>query len=344
MKSIVLVRPGPAHNAFEMRENKTPEPKEGEVRIDVQASGLNFADVLARMGLYPDAPPLPCVLGYDVVGTVSAAGAGVEKIRPGDRVVAFTRFGGYASSVIAHSEAAALIPEDMEAGAAAALATQYCTAWYASDEMVRLHPGDRVLVQAAAGGVGQALVQMAKRRGCVVFGTAGSKDKLETLVELGVDHPIHYREQDFETEVRRILGNGGLDVVFDSIGGKTFRKGCRLLAPGGRIVTFGIAQVAGNSRNPFRALRTLIGFGLLHPIPLLSRSQGVIGVNMLRIADEKPKLLRHCLQAVVSLAVKDELKPRVGAVFPAEDVADAHELLASRKSTGKIVLEWTPGG
>ncbi len=344
MKSIVLVRHGPSQNAFEIREGNSPTPGEGEVRIAVQVSGLNFADVLARMGLYPDAPPLPCVLGYDVVGTVDAAGAGVEKIKPGDRVVAFTRFGGYASHVVAHAEAVALIPEDMAAGAAAALATQYCTAWYASDEMVRLHPGDRVLVQAAAGGVGQALVQMAKRRGCIVFGTAGSKEKLQLLAELGVDHPIHYRERDFETEVRRVLGEQGLDVVFDSIGGKAFRKGRRLLAPGGRMVSFGIAQAMGATRDPFRILRTALGFGLLLPIPLLTKSQGVIGVNMLRIAEEKPKLLRHCLQAVVSLAVKDELNPRVGAVFPAEQVAEAHDFLGNRKSTGKVVLEWSSGG
>jgi len=324
-----------------MRKEKDPAPGAGEVLIEVEASRLNFADVLARRGFYPDAPSMPCVLGYEVVGKVLDVDGEVKKLSPGDRVLAFTRFGGYASKVVAHSAAVVKIPEKMPAGVATALATQYCTAWYAAEEMVRLQTGDHVLIQAGAGGVGTALVQIAKRRGCVIFATASSQTKLDYLKSQGVDHPINYRKKDFAREVRSISGNRGLDVVFDSIGGKTFRKGYSLLASGGRIVAFGVAGMTGNRRNFFRILRTVLGFGLFHGLALISNSKSVLGVNMLRIAENKPDVLQRCMAAVMKLARKKELNPKVGGEYPADRVAEAHEFLEMRKSTGKIILEWS---
>jgi len=341
MKSIYLVRCGDSKTAFEMREEKDPAPLEGEVLIEVEASGLNFADVLARQGLYPDAPRIPCVLGYEVVGRVVDVGDGVEKFSAGDRVLAFTRFEGYASKVVVHTMSAVKISGEMPAGVAVALATQYCTAWYAAEEMVRLFPGDRVLVQAAAGGVGTALVQIAKRHGCVVYATAGSQTKIDYLESLGVDHPINYLQKDFAREVRSICGKRGLDVVFDSIGGKTFRKGYDLLASGGRIVAFGVAGMTGNRMNIFHILRTVLGFGFFHSLPLISNSKSVLGVNMLRIAEDRPDVLQRCMCTVVNLTEKGELNPKVGGEFPADQVADAHAFLEMRKSTGKVFLKWS---
>jgi NADPH:quinone reductase-like Zn-dependent oxidoreductase len=342
MKSIYLVRCGDSNTAFEMREENDPLPREGEILIEAEASGLNFADVLARRGLYPDAPRMPCVLGYEAVGRVIAVGDGVEKLSAGDRVLAFTRFGGYASKIAVNSAAAQKIPEEMDAGVAAALATQYCTAWYAAEEMVRLKTGDRVLIQAAAGGVGTALVQIAKRRGCVVFATASSPAKLEYLNSLGVDHLINYRQKDFAKEVRSICGDRGMDVVFDSIGGKTFRKGYDLIGSGGRIVAFGVAGMTGSRWDIFRVLRTVLGFGFLHGLQLISNSKSVLGVNMLRIAENRPDILQGCMRAVVDLAEKGELSPQMGGEFPAGRVADAHAFLEMRQSTGKVILRW-PG-
>ncbi len=340
MKSIYLIRLGNSNTAFEMREVKDPVPGEGEVLIEVEASGLNFADVLARRGLYPDAPRIPCVLGYEVVGRVIGVGEGVEKLSSGDRVLAFTRFGGYSDKVVTHSMVTVKIPEAMDSGVATALATQYCTAWYAAAEMVCLKTGDHVLIQAAAGGVGTALVQMAKRRGCVVFGTAGSQTKLDYLREIGVDHPINYRQNDFEKEIRNICGERGLDVVFDSIGGKTFRKGYNLLGSGGRIVAFGVAGMTGSRWDFFRVLRTVLGFGFVHSLQLLSNSKCVLGVNMLKIAENRPEVLQRCMRTVVDLAEKGELNPTVGGEYPADQVAEAHAFLETRKSTGKVILRW----
>src|SRR4030095_5618452 len=217
MKAMYLVRTGDAAQAFELREAPTPEPAAGQVRVAVEGFGLNYADVSARQGLYQDAPPMPSVIGYEVVGRVDALGPGVENLTPGQRVTALTRFGGYATHAVTDARAVAAIAEDMDVGVAAALPTQGCTAYYMAEEMVRLHAGDHVLVHAAAGGVGTLLVQLCKRRGCVVYGTVGSDDKLPLLRDLGVDHPINYRSSDFAADVRRLRGAEGLDVIFDSI-------------------------------------------------------------------------------------------------------------------------------
>src|SRR5215470_12691928 len=340
MQAMFLIRTGDAAQAFERREVPTPEPGPGQVRIAVEGFGLNYADVSARHGLYRDAPPMPSVLGYEVVGRIDALGAGIDGFTVGQRVTALTRFGGYATHALTDARAAVPIPDDLDVGVAAALPTQGCTAYYMAEEMVRLQPGDHVLVHAAAGGVGTLLVQLCKRRGCVVYGTAGAEDKLGLLRELGVDHPINYRTADFAAEVRRLRGADGLDVIFDSIGGATTRAGMRLLGAGGRMVCFGAADHTPGALQPLRSLRFLVSFGLPHPVLLMMRSRAFIGVNMLRIADARPLVLQRCLRAVVELALSGELRAIVGGRFPAEQLAAAHALLESRRSTGKIVVTW----
>jgi len=340
MQAMVLVRTGEAAQAFERRELATPEPGPGQVRVAVEGFGLNYADVSARHGLYQDAPPMPSVIGYEVVGRVDALGAGVGDCAVGQRVTALTRFGGYATHALTDARAVAPIPDDLDVGVAAALPTQGCTAYYMAEEMVRLHPGDQVLVHAAAGGVGTLLVQLCKRRGCVVYGTAGADDKLALLRELGVDHPINYRTADFAAEVRRRRGAEGLDVIFDSIGGRTTRTGMKLLGAGGRMVCFGAADHTPGALQPLRSLRFLLSFGVPHPVMFMLRSRAFIGVNMLRIADSRPLVLQRCLRAVVELALSNQLRAIVGGRFPADQLAAAHALLESRRSTGKIVVTW----
>lgn len=340
MRAIVLTRYGSPREAFQLQERPDPTPAAGQVRVAVEAFGLNYADVSARQGTYMDAPPIPCVIGYEVVGRVDALGAGVTTLAVGQRVAALTRFGGYATSAITDARAVVPIPDDLDPGIAVALPTQGGTAYYCAEEMVRLHPGDHVLVQAAAGGVGTFLVQLAKRRGCTVYGTAGSDDKLDYLRTLGVDHPINYRRDDFADVVRRIRGDAGLDVVFDSLGGSAVRKGLALLAPGGRIVCFGAAERQAGSLQIARDAKFALSFGFIHPIPLLMNSKSIIGVNMLRLSDHRPEALKRALDGVAQLVLSGELKPTVGGRFPAAQIADAHELLGNRGSTGKIVVTW----
>lgn len=340
MQAIVLKQFGSPTDAFELQERPTPEAAAGQVRIAVEAFGLNYADVSARQGTYIDAPPPPCVIGYEVVGRIDAVGTGVTNLPIGQRVAALTRFGGYATAAITDARAAVPIPDDLDAGVAVAIPTQGGTAYFCAEEMVRMYPGDHVLVQAAAGGVGTFLVQLCKRRGCVVYGTAGSDAKLEYLRTLGVDHPINYRREDFADAVRRIRGTAGLDVIFDSLGGSAIRKGLRLLAAGGRIVCFGAAERESGPLQLLRDVRFAASFGFVHPIPLLMHSKSVIGVNMLHVADERPDTLGRVLHAVADLTLKGELQPTVGGRFTADQIAAAHELLGGRGSTGKIVVKW----
>jgi len=208
---------------------------------------------------------------------------------------------------------------------------------------VRLHPGDRVLVQAAAGGVGSLLVQLAKRRGCVVYGTAGSASKLEKLRAAGVDHPINYNEREFDEAVKEIqkgADSPGLDVIFDSLGGSHVRRGLGLLRAGGRIVCYGAAQMSGDRKNPLRMLKTVAGFGMVHPVPLMMSSRSLIGINMLKVGDARPEVLQRCMREMVALVSRGEIRPWKAQTFPVAKIAEAHDLLGGRASSGKIALIW----
>jgi NADPH2:quinone reductase len=347
MRAWVLERHGKADSAFVLKELERPVPGEGQVLIEVQASGLNFADVMARKGLYPDCPPLPAIVGYDVVGRVAAHGPNTPADTPaiGTQVVALTRFGGYAEWACTDARAVLpLAPENelqspVDLVASTALATQYGTAWQAAMECANLKAGEQVLIHAAAGGVGTALVQMALQRGCILFGSAGSAAKREALQAAGVQHPIDYRKNDWAETVRRLAGERGIDVVFDAIGGKTFRQGKALLAPGGRMVSFGAASLSDAPNPLIRMLRGL-AFGFYHPVQWLSPSQSLIGINMLRLADHRPERLAECLQGVGRGYAEGWLKPQCGGAFPAEKLAEAQDLLEHRGSTGKLGLVW----
>ncbi len=336
MKAATLVKLGEPESAFEIREVVQPEVTANQVLIKVEGFGLNYADVMARLGIYPDAPALPAVLGYEVVGRVDQLGEAVTRFELGQRVLAFTRFGGYAEFAIAEQQGTVALTDEIELGKALALGAQYCTAYHCAEEQVRLQKGDHVLIHAAAGGVGTALVQLARRRECVIYGTA-STAKLAHLTESGVDHPIDYRRVDFVEAVRAISGQRGMDVIFDPIGGDYTRKGFKLLGSGGRIVLFGASSLTG-ATNIFRKLRVMAGFGLFHPIQMVASSKSIIGVNMLRIGDDRPEVLQRVMESVVELYELHRLDPVVGGEYPLESLAEAHRYLESRKSIGKIAI------
>lgn len=340
MKAWVLTKYGKAEQAFSLQEMPEEAPGAGMVAVDVEAFGLNYADIMARRGMYRDAPPKPCVIGYEVCGRISAVGDGVTDLQVGQRVAAFTRFGGYSTRVVTPADGTVPIPEDMAAGVALALTVQYVTAWFCAEDRVTLMEGDHVLVQAAAGGVGTALVQLCKRKGCVVYGTAGSPEKLKYLVEQGVDVPINYRKEDFYEKIKSLRGEEGIDVAFDSLGGKAFKKQEKLLKPGGRIIGFGAASRSNGGRSIISDIRMVLGFGFYSPPFMLMKSKGIIGVNMLRIADHKPKLLKHCLTEVVKLAEEGAINPVIGGEFAAEDLVKAHKFVEERKSIGKVIVNW----
>jgi NADPH2:quinone reductase len=340
MKAVFLTSFGKAENAFEIRETDAPQPKAHQVLIKVEAFGLNFADVLARTGMYPETPPTPCVIGYEVVGKVEKAGSEVPKELVGKRVVALTRFGGYAEYAVTDYRAMAVISEDADASEALALGTQGTTAYVCLEESMNLYPGDKVLVHAAAGGVGLMLCQMALAKGCTVFGTASQPEKLEYLRSLGVHHPINYRENDYAKEVSRILGKERLDATFNSLAGKSTKKDLKLLGAGGKFVIFGAASRAGGGKGMFSGLKLLFQTGFYTPLAFIMRSKSIIGINILKLGDYKPQLVASCMQKTVVLAEKGVIKPKVHGTYSVDQLAQAHADLENRKTIGKLAVTW----
>lgn len=336
MRQVWIPRTG-GPEVLELREAPDPEPGPGGVRIRVAAAGVNFADLLARMGLYPDAPELPAVVGYEVAGTVERVGPGVSDPPEGARVVAATRFGGYADTVVVPARQALPLPPSVSFEAAAALPVNYVTAWLMLVRLGGVREGDRVLVHAAAGGVGQAAVQICRRRGATVIGTA-SAPKHGRLVEMGVTHPIDYRAADFEDEVMRITAGRGVDLALDAVGGRSFRKSYRCLAPLGRLFVFGSSSLAPGRRRRLGALLWgLLATPWFHPFSLINRNRGVIGVNLGRLWD-RADLLREILGEVVGLVADGALAPVVDRAFPLERAAEAHAYLHDRRNFGKVLL------
>ncbi|WP_258098121.1 zinc-binding dehydrogenase [Marinoscillum pacificum] len=340
MKAYTLVKNGKAEEAFKLEEKPTPTPGAGEVLIESEGFGLNFADVMARLGIYKECPPLPTVIGYENVGKVKALGEGVTGLEIGQRVLAFTRFGGYADHIITPDIAVTPIPESLSIGEATALATQYMTAYYAVEECLSLFEGDQALVHAAAGGVGTALIQILKHKGVTVFGTAGSEEKLGYLRSLGVDYPINYRQVDYLEEITKLGFQGKLDATFNPIGGDYVKKDFALLNSGGGVVIFGASKMTEARGNIFKMLKMVFGFGFWSPIKLVTSSRSLIGLNMLKIADNKPKAFQRALKGVVEMSNKAILKPTVGKEFDHTQLAEAHAFLESRQSIGKIAIKW----
>ncbi|MEL6123367.1 MAG: zinc-binding dehydrogenase [Bacteroidota bacterium] len=334
VRAAYLIKHGKAASAFEVRETQVPSPGPGEIQIQVEAFGLNFADVMARLGMYPDAPKPPGIIGYDVIGTVKAIGEGrSDQLHVGDRVIGLTRFNGYAELVNTQAAGVVKIEEDIDVASATALATQGGTAHYMAEEMVRLHEGDRVLVHAAAGGVGSLLCQMGIAAGAEVYGTASAAAKLDYLSTIGVHHPINYREKDFAKEASE------MDVIFDPIGGLSVKKGFKSLRSGGRMVLFGASSLT-SAKSIFSKLGVVLGFGLYSPIQLLNPSKSLIAVNMLRIADDRPDVLNRCLRGAVEMHAKGVITPLSGGVYPIEELAEAHEALEQRQTMGKLAITW----
>lgn len=330
----------PRHGGPEVLEPRTapdPEPGPGEVRIRVAAAGVNFADLLARLGLYPDAPKPPLVPGYEVAGTVDAAGSGVDRPAPGDRVVAVTRFGGYADAVTVPAGQATPLPAAIDFPAAAALPVTYLTAHMALIRMAGVRAGETVLVHGAGGGVGLAAVQVCRRRGARVIGTA-SAGKHERLREAGVEECIDYRTEDFEQVVRGRDGGRGVDVVLDPIGGRSWGESYRCLAPLGRLVVFGLASLApGRRRRWFSVVKGLLTIRKYSPLSLINHNRGVYGLNLAHLW-HRMDLLAAEMADVVAAVADGTYSPVIDRTFPLDRAADAHRYLHERRNFGKAVL------
>lgn len=337
MKQVWITRAG-GPEVLELREAEDPSPGPGEVAIDVAASGINFADILARMGLYPDAPPLPCVVGYEVAGTVRAVGSGVQGLKQGDRVAAATRFGGYADVVVQPAEHVLPLPAQVSFEQGAALPVNYLTAWIMLEHLGHVKEGDTVLVHSAGGGVGIAALQIARWRGARVIGTA-SKGKHARLEEMGVEHCIDYRTEDFEARVLEITHGRGVDIALDPIGGKSLQKSYNVLGPLGRVFAFGVSTMAtGKRRSIPAALSGLWNMPRFKPVPLMNDNRGVHGVNVGHLWDRQD-LLRPMFERIVALLDEGTFDPVIAETFSFSRASEAHHYIQDRKNFGKVLLK-----
>ncbi|MCU4753038.1 NADPH:quinone oxidoreductase family protein [Halobacteria archaeon AArc-curdl1] len=309
-------------DVLEVVERDIPEPGPGEVRIEVEAAGINFADIMQRRGLYPGGPEPAYVPGMEAAGTVHATGDDVG-LSEGDRVVGMLNGGGYAEYVTANAQMLLPIPGGMTFEEAAGFPVQFLTAHSCLFEWGGLEEGESVLIQAAAGGVGTAAVQLASRAGATVFGTASTEAKLELAADLGCDHPIQYTETDFREVVDAETDEEGVDLVLESVGDDVFDHSLDALAHFGRLVTYGVASGVPASAQNQR---------------LLFENKSVIGFHLGQASRHDPNRIMQAIPDLTQGLSDGELEVIVGETFALEEAAEAHQFIEDRKSTGKVVL------
>jgi len=335
MRQLLIPRYGPPE-VLAVREAPDPAVEPGTVRIRVQAAGINFSDLLARQGLYPDAPKPPCVMGYEVSGTVDAVApdvAGAPAL--GARVIAMTRFGGQSELVIVPASSVFPLPDGWSFEEGAALPVVYLTAHHMLVRVASARAGETVLVHAAAGGVGLAVAELGRILGLRVIGLA-SRSKHEVLRSYGVE-PLDARDPHWPDAVRRLTPKG-MDIVLDAIGGNSWRKGYDLLSPLGRLVCYGVSDLApGMSPNVLAAAWKFVRFPRFAPISLMNENRTVAGVNLGHLWNDE-RIVRPQIEALLALAREGRIRPRVDRAFPLAQGADAHRYIHERRNIGKVVF------
>lgn len=313
-----------------------PDPQPNEVRIQVKAIGLNFADIFAVFGLYKATPEGEFIPGLEYSGVVEAVGEEVKSLDVGDRVMGVTRFGGYTSHLNIDARYAVPIPETWSFEEGAGFLVQALTAYYGMFELGNLQEGQTMLIHSAAGGVGIQAVRMAKKKGIFVIGTIGREDKRAFLEELGADRII-VRGKDFPERLKEALGDRELNVIMECIGGRILKQGYEIMAPMGRMVVYGSARYAhpGDRPNIFRLLAKYITRPKIDPQNMTSENKAVMAFNLIFLY-EKVEIMHEVI------AKLDELKlapPIVGHTFQMEELPDALRLFLTGKTTGKIVVK-----
>lgn len=319
MKAIQVERHG-GPEVLQSVEIEVPAPKAGQVRIEIRAAGVNYIDTYHRTGLYPlETPFIP---GQEAAGFVHAVGDGVEGLKVGDRVAYAPATGSYAQYRVISSDRVVPLPDTISFELAAAVMLQGMTAHYLAHDTVSLRRSHRVLIHAAAGGVGRLFVQIAKMRGATVYGTAGSVEKAEMAREAGADEVILYRETDFAERIRELTDGDGLDVVYDSVGRATFDQSLECLRPRGMLVSFGQAS------------------GPVEPLEirrLSARSLYLTRPTLGHYIASRTDLLRRAADLFTWIG-RNQLDVRIDSTFPLERTAEAHRRLESRVAAGKILL------
>ena len=303
-------------------EIPVPQPGPGQVLVRIQAIGVNFIDIYHRTGLYKADPPI--TLGMEAAGVVEAVGEGFTQLAPGDRVAYCMTRGSYAEYAVIPAWQAIQIPAALDFESAAAALLQGMTAHYLTHSTFELKPGHTALVHAAAGGTGRLIVQLAKMRGARVIATTSSAAKAEIVRRTGADEIILYTQQDFQAEVKRLTDGRGVDVVYDSVGASTFDGSLNSLRPRGTMVTF------GNASGPVPPIE---------PLVLSQKGSLFLTRPSLFAYCATPEELRWRASDVLNWIAQGKLTLHIEKVYPLAQAAQAHLDLASRKTTGKLLLK-----
>jgi NADPH:quinone reductase-like Zn-dependent oxidoreductase len=336
MRQVVTTKNGGVE-VLEVQQAPDPIAKADQVVIDVKAAGLNFADILARQGLYPDGPKKPCVMGYEVAGVISSAGQEVDPKVIGTPVVAMTRFKGQAEKVAVPTHQVFEKPESLNFEGAAAVPVNYLTAYGLLVAMGGLRRGESVLIHNAGGGVGLAALDIAKKIGAITYGTASSS-KHEFLKQRGLDHPIDYRNQDWFPVLLELTSGRGVELVIDPIGGGHWKKSYNALRHTGRLGMFGVSAASANGiKGKLNLARVALQTPWFHPLALLNKNRGVFGLNLGHLWHE-PEKVAEWIQAILVGINEGWIRPHVDRSFSFDQVRDAHAYIENRKNIGKIVL------
>ena len=337
MQQVWISRHGKP-DVLQVREAPVPKPGKSEILIKVAAAGVNFADILARVGIYPDAPKPPCVVGYEVAGCVEAVGPSVASFRAGDRVVAPTHFGGYSSHVCIPESQAFALPEELGFEEGAALSVTYLTVYQLVIAMGGVKPGDTILLHSAAGGVGLSVIDLAEIIRAKVIGVASLR-KHDFLRARGLAGVIDIKDTDIVARVMELTGGRGVDLALDANGGKSWLESYRCLRPTGRLGVYGLARAVKPSGRWLPALSVLAGVPWLrfNPIAMMNDNRGIFGVNLRHIwEDFEPARLWMC--KILEWQSQGKIRPVVDKSFPLADAGRAHQYLQSRSNIGKVVL------
>lgn len=322
---------------LKVQEAPDPTPAKDEVVVQVKAAGLNFADILARQGLYPDGPKKPCVMGYEVAGIVEAVGEGVDPQLAGKPVVAMTRFRGQAEKVAIAANQLFVKPESLSFELAAAIPVNYLTAYALLAVMGSLHAGESVLIHNAGGGVGLAAIDIAQKIGATTYGTA-SPGKHEFLRERGLDHTIDYRNQDWLPILKELTDGRGVDLVIDPIGGSHWKKSYAALRHTGRLGMFGVSTASANGlKGKLKMIKAAVQMPRFHPIGLLNKNRGVFGLNLGHMWHE-PEKVAMWMKVILEGVSEGWVRPHVDKTFPFAQAGEAHSYMEARKNIGKVVL------
>lgn len=336
MRQVVTTANGGVE-VLKVQEAPDPTPAKGEVVVQVKAAGLNFADILARQGLYPDGPKKPCVMGYEVAGVIEAVGEAVDPQLAGKSVVAMTRFRGQAEKVAIAANQLFVKPESLSFELAAAIPVNYLTAYALLVVMGSLHPGESVLIHNAGGGVGLAAIDIAQKIGATTYGTA-SPGKHEFLRERGLDHTIDYRNQDWLPILKELTDGRGVDLVVDPIGGSHWKKSYAALRHTGRLGMFGVSTASANGlKGKFKMIKAAVQMPRFHPIGLLNKNRGVFGLNLGHMWHE-PEKVAMWMKVILEGVNEGWVRPHVDKTFPFAQAGEAHSYMEARKNVGKVVL------